>query len=52
MYTYDQSEMILQRGTMAADVVKKDRELCQVERVRQTRAHDKTFPRKQRRHEP
>lgn len=49
-YTYDQAETVFQRGTMAPDVVEEHGKLSQVERVRQTRAHDETPPRKQRGH--
>lgn len=51
-YTYNQSKTVLQREPIASDVVEEHRKLRQVERVRQTRAHDETLPREQRRHEP
>lgn len=48
-YTYEQSETIFQWKSMDSDVEVKYRKLNQIERVRQARAHNKTFPREQRR---
>lgn len=46
--TYNHPETVFQRRTMAPDVIEKHWKLCQVERVRQTRTHYKTFPREHR----
>lgn len=49
--TYDHSEIVFQRRSMASDIIEKYRKLGQIKRVRNSCAYHETFPRKQRRYE-